>query len=86
MDKRGGQVRLALVALGGLFPIGERLYPLPWRALVYDADRQGHILAVEKGALRKAPSFIPGQEPKFDHSYEELVERHYSRHSDKEGS
>lgn len=77
LDRRTGSARLAILSLGGLLPIGERLYPVPWDLLRYDERNRGYLLLLDRSLFQRAPGFTPGEEPTFDGAYESLVRRHY---------
>ncbi len=57
IDKRSGQVRYALLALGGFLGIGERFHPLPWTVLEFHPDRHGYVLPLDQPELEKAPHY-----------------------------
>lgn len=63
LDVGRGRVAYAVLAFGGFLGIGEKLFAVPWRALVLDADRKCFILDVPKERLERAPGFDKGQWP-----------------------
>ncbi|WP_161956785.1 PRC-barrel domain-containing protein [Sphingosinithalassobacter portus] len=79
VDKRSGQVEYAVMAFGGLFGLGHRHYPLPWRALTYDTDQQGYVVDVTKEQLEGAPSYDPEgeSEPVYDRMFGETIYAYY---------
>jgi hypothetical protein len=78
VDKVSGQVEYAVLAFGGIFSIGHRHYPLPWRALTYDTDKGGYVVSLTREQLDQAPSYdSEGEEPTYDRAYGEQVNRFY---------
>lgn len=61
IGKTTGQVAYAILTVGGFLGAGERRYPLPWRMLTYDPNRNGYVTAVDKEQLRGAPSYDKSQ-------------------------
>lgn len=51
-----GYIPFALIASGGIFGLGEKLIPVPFSALQYDAERGVFILDVAQDTLDEAPS------------------------------
>lgn len=63
IDMASGRVAYAVVSHGGVFGIGERLFPIPWRALTLDAARKCFVLDVDRDRFDKAPGFDPRHWP-----------------------
>lgn len=57
IDKVSGQVTYAVLSFGGLLGIGDRYFPLPWRALTYDTGHGGYVIDIGKERLKGAPSY-----------------------------
>lgn len=79
VGKRNGRVEYAILSFGGLFGMGERYHPLPWKTLNYDTSKDGFVVDIDKEQLKSGPSFERGQEPKFDRQFGEQVYGHYGR-------
>lgn len=62
MDSRG-QVAYAVVSFGGLMGIGDKLFAVPWNAVVYDRETKIAHLDVKKDTLDRAPSFPKDKYP-----------------------
>ncbi|WP_423603961.1 PRC-barrel domain-containing protein [Sphingomonas sp. MS122] len=78
VDKVSGQAEYAVLSFGGLFGIGNRHYPLPWRALTYEPDKGGYVVDVTKDQIEGAPGYdAEGEEPKYDSAYREQVYTYY---------
>lgn len=75
VDKRLGRVEYAVMSFGGFLGLGERYYPLPWQVLTYDERQGGYIIDIQgdERDLAGAPSFRPGEEPRFDRAYGQRV-------------
>lgn len=57
LDMRSGNVGYAVLAFGGLFGMGEKLFAVPWRALELDTENKRFVLNVDKERLKAAPGF-----------------------------
>lgn len=57
LDVGRGRVAYAVLAFGGFLGIGEKLFAVPWQALILDADRKCFVLNVPKDRLERAPGF-----------------------------
>jgi hypothetical protein len=62
MDARG-QIVYAVVSFGGLMGIGDKLFAVPWNAVVYDPEAKIAHLDVKKDTLGRAPSFPKDKYP-----------------------
>jgi sporulation protein YlmC with PRC-barrel domain len=63
LDMRSGNVGYAVLAFGGVFGMGEKLFAVPWRALVLDTENKRFVLNVDKDRLKGAPGFDKGHWP-----------------------
>jgi sporulation protein YlmC with PRC-barrel domain len=61
---QSGALKYAILSHGGLLGIGDKLIPIPWRALKLDKEKSALVVNVDKAALEKAPSFDPKEWPK----------------------
>jgi len=79
IDKQSGQVRNVIIGYGGLFGMGEDFYPMPWKALEYNEDKNGYVLGIDRDRLdpEKAPRFKSDQQPNWDDQYEREVTLYY---------
>ena len=57
LDVRSGRIAYAVMSFGGVMGIGEKLFAIPWGALVLDADRECFVLDIEKDRFDEAPGF-----------------------------
>lgn len=56
-DVEDGRIAYAVLSFGGFMGVGDKLFALPWEALVLNPDDDTFILDVEKEVLREAPGF-----------------------------
>ena len=66
IGKRDGQVRYAILGVGGFLGMGEDHHTLPWNQLDYDTDLGGYRVTVTKDQLMSAPTNARGTEPDYD--------------------
>jgi hypothetical protein len=57
VDEGLGEVEFVAVSFGGLLGVGERLHPLPWRLLSFDAQRDGFVVDLDRAALEASPGY-----------------------------
>lgn len=57
LDIPNGRIAYGVLSVGGLLGLGEKLFAIPWEALVLDADEHRFILNVDKEVLKDAPGF-----------------------------
>ena len=57
VDKVTGQVAYAVMSFGGFLGLGERFYPLPWKALTYDPAKRGYVVDMDRERLERAPNY-----------------------------
>ena len=57
IDRESGQVVHAIMSFGGFLGLGNRLHPLPWDMLTYDAERGGYMVPLGKEDLQRAPHY-----------------------------
>lgn len=61
---QNGAVKYAILSHGGLLGIGDKLIPIPWKALKLDKEKRALVINSDKATLEKAPSFDPKEWPK----------------------
>jgi hypothetical protein len=78
LDVPSGRIAYGVLARGGVFGIGERLFAIPWDALTLDASRKCFVLDVDRDRLERAPGFDRDHWPAMaDPHWAERVHRHY---------
>jgi hypothetical protein len=55
IDKVSGNVRYAVMSIGGFMGLGHSHYLLPWNAIRYDRAREGYMTNVTEDQLKDAP-------------------------------
>ena len=63
LDTRSGRVAYAVLSFGGFLGMGDKLFAVPWNALVLDSANKRFTLNVEKSRLESAPGFNKDQWP-----------------------
>jgi hypothetical protein len=66
IDVASGRVAYAVIASGGVLGVGEKLYPIPWQALRFDADERCLRIDLARERLRGAPGFERERWPALD--------------------
>lgn len=77
VDKVSGEVEYAVLSFGGFLGIGSDYYPLPWNMLEYDSDQGGYVVDLDKDMLDEAPHFAADEEPEFNETYGQEIQRYY---------
>lgn len=78
LDMRTGTVAYAVMASGGVFTIGEKLFAVPWRALKLDTANNRFTLDVAKGRFENAPGFDSNEWPDMaDQSWVYSIDSYY---------
>jgi sporulation protein YlmC with PRC-barrel domain len=57
IDLDDGRIAYAVLSFGGFLGLGDKLFAIPWDALMLDTDRKAFVLDVEKEELENAPGF-----------------------------
>jgi len=57
IDMASGKVAYAVLSFGGLMGLGDKLFAVPWAALLLDTVNERFTLDVPKTALGNAPGF-----------------------------
>lgn len=82
IDVPNGRIAYAVLSSGGVMGFGDRLYALPWSALILDADQRCFVLDVDKQRLRAAPGFDKDHWPSAaDRSFAQSVYDYYGAES-----
>ncbi|MDY7536833.1 PRC-barrel domain-containing protein [Undibacterium sp. RTI2.1] len=78
LDMRTGKIAYAVLAHGGLFTIGEKLFAVPWSALKLDTLNKRFLLNVKKDRFENAPGFNSDQWPDMaDSTWVDVVNNFY---------
>ena len=57
LDLEDGHIAYAVLSFGGFVGMGDKLFAIPWEALILNPKDHTFILDVDKEVLRKAPGF-----------------------------
>jgi sporulation protein YlmC with PRC-barrel domain len=57
IDVHSGKIDYMIIEFGGFLGIGEKLFAVPFRALVLDTERHAFILNQKREVLENAPGF-----------------------------
>ena len=78
LDMASGKVAYAVLSFGGLLGMGDKLFAVPWAALVLDTVNKRFTLNVLKEALKEAPGFNKDSWPAMsDRTWASGVHRFY---------
>lgn len=57
LDMHTGRISYTVLSFGGFLGMGDKLFAVPWEALVLDYEQRRFVLDVEKTRLENAPGF-----------------------------
>jgi len=78
LDMHTGKVAYAVLSIGGVFTIGEKLFAVPWSALKLDTVNKRFVLDVEKERFANAPGFNSDDWPNMvDKSWTDTIHTYY---------
>jgi len=78
IDMASGKVAYAVLSVGGVFGLGDKLFAVPWGALKLDTLNKRFTLDVAKEALKDAPGFNKDRWPSMsDHAWASGVHKFY---------
>lgn len=78
VDVPRGRIAYAVMSSGGVMGFGDRLYAVPWSALMLDVDQRCFILDVDRERLQAAPGFDKDNSPSMaDGSFVQSVYDYY---------
>lgn len=78
IELEGGTIAYAVLSVGGLFGIGDKLFAIPWSALRVDTTEKQLVLNINKDKLENAPGFDKDNWPDFaDQTWGSTVHGHY---------
>ena len=78
IDIDKGRVAYAVLSFGGFLGMGDKLFAIPWSALMVDTDGEQFILNVDKQLLERAPGFDKENWPNMaDRTWDAEVSTYY---------
>jgi sporulation protein YlmC with PRC-barrel domain len=57
LDVVAGTIAYAVLAVGGVLGLGDKLFAVPWRSLALDLDNKWFVLNIDAQRLHNAPGF-----------------------------
>ena len=79
LDVPSGRVAYAVLSFGGFLGMGDKLFAIPWHALILDADNKCFVLDIPKERLEQAPGFNKDRWPSMaDQRWAADVHRFYN--------
>jgi len=67
IDLEDGHIAYAVLSFGGFIGMGDKLFAIPWEALMLEPRDQTFILDVDKEVLKNAPGFDKDHWPDTAH-------------------
>lgn len=78
IDIQSGKVAYAVLSFGGMLGMGDKLFAVPWEALVVDGENKHLVLNVTKERLKDAPGFDKDHWPNFaDEAFADKIRGYY---------
>lgn len=83
VDVRDGRLTYGILSFGGIFGIGDKLFPIPWRELTLRVEENKTFLVadVSKEFLEKAPGFARNEFPDVTPAWVAIVEGLFPVHA-----
>ena len=63
LEVRSGKVAYALLSFRAIVGLGEKVFPVPWRALTFDGENRRFLLKIDKHRLADAPGYHKNRSP-----------------------
>lgn len=80
IDTTSGKIAYGVLAFGGVLGMGEKLFAVPWQALVVDGANKQLLLNMDKEQLKDAPGFDKDHWPDFaDQKFTDKMNAYYVR-------
>ncbi|WP_042290534.1 PRC-barrel domain-containing protein [Paraburkholderia mimosarum] len=80
LDVKAGRIAYMVMSSGGFPGIGEKLFAVPWNALVLDVDRKCFVIALNAERMKDAPGFDKDHWPSMaDPAWSGSVHQYYGR-------
>lgn len=82
LDTNSGKVCYAILSYSGILGMCEKLFAVPWSALILDAENKRYILNVDSAKLNTAPGFFyKGHWPNMaDETWANDIHSYYGTH------
>jgi sporulation protein YlmC with PRC-barrel domain len=83
IDLNRGRIAYAVLSVGGLLGLGDRLFAIPWSAFRVDTTEKHLVLNAKKELLKTAPGFDKEDWPDFaDPAWGATIYNHYGYRPD----
>src|SRR5262245_2252117 len=78
VDPETGNMQYAILSFGGVFGMGNKLFPIPWSSLRTAPNRDYVLLDIDKETLRRAPGYDRDSLPNWaDPTWRRSIHDHY---------
>ena len=78
IDVPTGRVAYAVMSVGGLFGIGDKLFAIPWQALTLDTENKCFRMNISSEQLKNAPGFDKDHWPTMaDQTWAQQIHDYY---------
>jgi sporulation protein YlmC with PRC-barrel domain len=78
LDMSDGRISYGVITFGGFLGMGNKLFAIPWSALVLNTEEKCFYLNIDKEQLENAPGFDKDHWPNMaDHEWGRTVYDHY---------
>ncbi len=78
LNTYSGKVCYAVLSYGGILSLGEKLFAVPWKALILDTVNKRFVLNVDKVKLENAPGFNTDHWPNMaDEQWATIIHSYY---------
>lgn len=80
LDVPHGRIAYAVLSRGGVLGMGDKLFAIPWSALVLDTDRKCFVLDISEESLEKAEGFDKENWPRMaDETWARDIHQYYNQ-------
>ncbi|MEO6118758.1 MAG: PRC-barrel domain-containing protein [Methylotenera sp.] len=78
LNTYSGKVCYAVLSYGGILSLGEKLFAVPWKALVLDTVNKRFVMNIDKEKLENAPGFNTDHWPNMaDEQWASAIHNYY---------
>jgi sporulation protein YlmC with PRC-barrel domain len=78
LDLKSGRIAYAVLSFSGFPGIGNKRFPVPWKALQIDPGEHAFMLDIDRATLEGAPDFDKDNWPDMaDPAFARVVHKHY---------
>ncbi|HEX4710589.1 PRC-barrel domain-containing protein [Phenylobacterium sp.] len=77
IDRETGAARFAIIDTGGLFGVGGKFHPIPWRLLRFDPGTGVYATSLTKERIHAAPAYDRDQLSSASYGWSEQTARYF---------